>query len=74
MKNNYFTYVLRSQTDHKFYVGFTKDLENRLDQHSGGKVQSTKIRRPLNLIYYEVCFNKEDAIHREQYLKSSYGK
>ena len=63
-----------SEFDKNFYVGFTKDLNERLNQHNKGYVKSTKNRRPLKLIYYEVCFNQDDALHREKYLKSYFGK
>ena len=70
----YFTYILRSTKDGNFYTGFTSDLEKRVEAHNSGKVTSTKSRLPLKLVYYEVCLNKDDAFHREKYLKSSYGK
>lgn len=70
----FFTYVLRSKKDSKFYAGFTKNIEQRLDQHNKGKVKSTKNRRPFTLIYYEACLNKNDAIKREKYLKTHFGK
>jgi len=70
----YYTYVLRSLTDFKFYVGFTPDLMPRFEAHNAGKVPSTKNRIPFELIYYEGCRSKEDAIHREKYLKTFYGK
>ena len=69
-----YTYVLQSKKDKKFYVGFTEDLKLRFEQHNRGYVESTKNRRPLELIYYEACLDREDAIRREKYLKSSYGK
>ncbi|MBS3742230.1 MAG: GIY-YIG nuclease family protein [Candidatus Cloacimonetes bacterium] len=69
----FYTYVLKSQRDKNFYIGFTKDLEKRINEHNKGKVTSTKYRKPLILIYYEACRNKEDALHREKYLKTSYG-
>ena len=72
--NGYFTYVLRSKYDGKFYTGFTSDLEKRLNEHNSAKVYSTKRRIPLDLIYFEFCLNIDDAIHREKYLKSTYGK
>jgi len=37
-------------------------------------VSSTRSRRPLELVYYEASSNQRDALHREKYLKSSYGK
>ena len=74
MNNFYYTYVLLSQKDGKCYTGFTTDLERRFEEHSKGKVKSTKDRRPLVLIYYEACLTQEDATHREKYLKSFHGK
>ncbi len=70
----YFVYVLRSKSDNKFYTGFTSDLIKRLEVHNSGKVLSTRKRIPFEVIYYEFCLNKEDAIHREKYLKTIYGK
>jgi len=60
--------------DSEFYVGFSNDLKKRLLQHNEGKVPSTKNRIPFNLVYYEACLNQRDAIHREKYLKTSWGK
>ncbi|MDP2362813.1 MAG: GIY-YIG nuclease family protein [Ignavibacteria bacterium] len=70
----YFVYVLKSEFDNNLYVGYTHNLEQRLVEHNNGNVYSTKRRRPLNLIYYEACLNQQDAIHREKYLKTSWGK
>ncbi len=70
----YFTYVLQSERDSKLYIGFTKDLRSRLTQHDNGEVRSTSVRRPLSLIYYEACLNEIDAIEREKYLKTGYGR
>lgn len=68
------TYILISEKDDKFYVGYTDNLKRRIKQHNNGDVESTKYRRPLKLIYYEGCLNQKDAIHREKYLKTTYGK
>lgn len=70
----YYTYVLLSKRDNRFYTGFTKDIELRFEQHQKGLVESTKNRRPLALIYYEACLCQQDATHREKYLKTHYGK
>ena len=53
-----YTYVLQSEKDNAFCVGFTKDLKLRFEQHSKGQVDSTKNRRPLKLIYYEACLER----------------
>lgn len=70
----YYTYVLQSVKDNKFYTGFTKNLKLRFDEHQKGKVESTRDRRPLKLLYYEACINQQDATHREKYLKTYHGK
>ncbi|MDP3991745.1 MAG: GIY-YIG nuclease family protein [Candidatus Colwellbacteria bacterium] len=70
----YYVYALRSLKDNKFYVGSTKDLENRLSQHERGQVPSTKNRRPLKFIYCEISNSIKDATHREKYLKTAWGK
>jgi len=70
----YYVYVLFSDRDKKFYTGFTDDLKRRVAEHNAGRVRSTSDRRPLRLVYYEACLNQEDAIHREKYLKTTFGK
>jgi len=70
----YYVYVLHSEKDGNFYVGYTSDLQRRLRLHSEGRVESTKHRKPLKLIYYEACTDQKDALHREKYLKTACGK
>lgn len=70
----YYTYVLQSTKDGKFYTGFTQDLKIRFEQHAKGQVTSTKDRRPLVLVYYEACCDEADALKREKYLKTYHGK
>ena len=70
----YYVYVLKSEKDNNFYIGFTKNIIRRLEEHNSGKVISTKNRKPLKLVYWEGCLNQTDATKREKYLKSSWGK
>ena len=60
--------------DHKFYIGYTKNLKQRFEEHEKGLVESTKHRRPLKLIYYEACLDRSDATRREKYFKTHHGK
>lgn len=69
----HFTYVLRSDSDGRFYIGATNDLRARLELHRRGQVRSTSYRRPLRLVYYEACLSPDDAYRRERYLKSGRG-
>ena len=72
--NFYYVYVLQSLKDGKKYTGYTKDMSSRFDAHQSGNVKSTKHRRPFKLIYFEGCLTQADALKREKYLKTHYGK
>jgi putative endonuclease len=62
-------YLLKSTKDGGYYVGYSSDLKNRFLQHQLGKVESTKPRRPLRLVYYESYPSEELARKREVKLK-----
>jgi len=70
----FYTYILLSKKDDKFYIGFTNDIRKRIEEHQKGKVDSTKSRRPFILVYYEACLNEKDAIKREKYFKTGFGR
>ena len=70
----YYTYVLRSRSDGKLYIGFCLDLKRRFKEHVSGKVFATKSRLPLDLVYYEACLDKKKAVKREKYFKSGFGR
>lgn len=70
----YYTYILHSKKDNLLYTGSTNNLKLRLEAHQKGRVESTKHRRPLILIYYEACQKEPDARRRERVLKSYRGK
>jgi putative endonuclease len=65
----FFVYILKSKKDGKLYLGYTKDLKERLREHNLGLVRSTKSRIPFYLVYYESYSSKEDATKREHNLK-----
>jgi putative endonuclease len=71
---SWYTYVIQSEIDNKWYTGSTGDLRKRFKQHQSGLTVSTKNRRPWKLIYYEMCLSEADARQREKYLKSGMGK
>ena len=65
----FFVYILKSIKDGNRYIGSTNNLKRRLKEHDDGSVESTKLRRPLKLIYLEGYASEEDARHREHNLK-----
>lgn len=70
----YSTYVLISEKDNKFYIGYTNDLKRRLLQHNLGRNEATRCGQPLKLVYCEICIHKMDAIKREKYFKTGFGR
>ncbi len=74
LSREYSTYVLKSFTDNKHYVGLSFDVEKRLKMHNAGRVQSTKKRRPFKIIYQEVSGTLAEARKREKYFKSAAGR
>lgn len=65
----YYVYVLKSETDEGFYIGYSSDLKTRVNQHFLGKVEATKYRRPIRLVYYESYLAEDLARERERRLK-----
>jgi len=70
----HYVYILKSAKDGNFYVGRTENIKQRLAEHQNGRVYSTKNRRPLKLVYAEICNSIKDAARRETYLKTAWGK
>jgi putative endonuclease len=66
----YHVYLLKSQKNGVFYIGYTKNIRQRLKEHNLGLVQYTRKYLPWNLVYYETFISLEDAKIRERSLKS----
>jgi putative endonuclease len=64
-----YLYVLQSQKNGKYYVGITKDVESRVNQHNRGAGKSTKSGKPWNLLYTEEFRSSSEASKRERYIK-----
>jgi len=66
----YYVYVLQSLKDKRYYIGFTTDVEARLRFHNAGLQRSTRHRIPFRLVLFEEFATKEEALKREQQIKS----
>lgn len=63
-----------SDKDNNLYIGWTDDIELRLEKHNKGEVKSTRTRIPFKLVYFEACLSKKKAIKREKQLKTGFGR
>ena len=70
----YYTYLLQSEKTKTWYTGTTANLMKRVHDHNQGLVQSTRTLRPLKLMCFEACRDRNAAYRRERYLKSGMGK
>ena len=65
----HYTYMLKCN-DNTYYIGYTNDLEKRLQAHNDGKgAKYTRGRRPVELVYYEEYEDKSTAMRREWEMK-----
>ena len=71
----YYVYVLESEECfQKYYVGMTKNTQNRLKEHNAGKSKYTKTFRPWKIIHMEFIGDAKEARKIEKYYKSTAGK
>lgn len=70
----YYVYILQSQKNKSYYIGYTSDLLKRVKSHNAGSNLATKPYVPYKLIFYEAFLDKNDAKNRETYLKGGYGR
>ena len=69
-----FVYVIQSSKDFRLYVGMTRNVEKRIEEHNKGLTPSTQFYRPWKLVYLEEYPDRISARNREKYLKSGSGK
>ncbi|MEK7084657.1 MAG: GIY-YIG nuclease family protein [Patescibacteria group bacterium] len=71
----YSVYFLQSLSNGKYYVGMTeKSPVERLREHNYGTNSWTKQNGPFELVYFERYLCKEDALRREIFYKSGFGR
>ena len=69
---SYYVYMLKSKGIKPVtYVGYTKDIKERLILHNSGKGAKFTRGRKWRLIYKEVFKSKSKAISREYYIKKN---
>ena len=66
----YFVYILYSKTVDKYYVGYTNNLEHRLEQHNSSHKGFTSQSNDWEIAYSEEYESKQDAMQREKVIKS----
>jgi len=66
----YFTYVLKSESSGRLYIGQTNNLEARINKHNSDRNFSTKNKGPWKLLFSKEFAARKDAMAFEKRLKS----
>ena len=70
---SFYVYMLKSlEKKSVTYVGYTKNLPNRIRLHNSGKGAKFTRGRRWRLIYKEKLTSKSKAISREYYIKKTF--
>ncbi len=70
----FYTYIIQSKLNGRYYIGFSSDLEKRLEKHNAGGTASTRPYRPWTLVYFEEFLTKTEALKREREIKNKKSK
>jgi putative endonuclease len=70
----YFVYIIQSEADESYYIGFTENLQKRISDHNSGNTNYTSKKMPWILVYFESFDNKTVALKREKFLKRQKNK
>ena len=66
---NYFVYIIQSEQGH-FYIGQTKNLEDRLKRHNSNRSKSTKNKGTWEIVITKSFNSRSEAVQMERKLKS----
>ena len=66
-------YIIHSAATNRYYVGYTEDLEKRLQRHNSGRNISTKDGGKWSVVHVEELPDKISAWKRERQIKKYKG-
>jgi putative endonuclease len=69
-----YTYILQSLKNGRYYIGSTRNLNDRLKRHLDGRSKATKYLQPLQLVYLRKFETYKEAYQFEFYIKKQKSK
>ena len=66
---NFYTYILKSKTSGKLYIGQTSNLAKRVKRHNSGGSNYTRGKGPWELIFSMEFSTRAEAVQIERKLK-----
>lgn len=71
----HYVYIIESIKYKKRYIGYTKDLVERVSRHNNDRgVRYTEKYAPWKLVFYASFTSQKKAMRFEKYLKSGSGR
>jgi len=65
----YYVYIIQGGADESYYVGYTRDIKERLRRHNEGRSPYTKSKGNWRLVYTEEYETSGEAVAREREIK-----
>jgi len=70
----FYTYILKSEKDGRYYFGQTQDISKRIVYHNTGKSRYTRSFIPWKIFYFKTCDTRAEAMRFEKMLKNLHSK
>lgn len=67
---SYYVYILQSDKDGSYYIGYSENPDKRLEKHNYSKKGYTATKKPWKIVYTEAFSGKAEALKRERFLKN----
>lgn len=68
----YYIYILKLKNN-DYYIGYTKNLKQRIKRHESGSTTTTNRIKPVGLEFYAAFTTEAKARQFEAYLKTASG-
>ena len=68
--NDYYVYIIHSNSANLYYIGHTSNLNDRLIRHNSDRNKFTKKKGPWELVISYQCNSKSEAYQLELKLKA----
>jgi len=66
----YYVYILQSPKTHRYYIGSTENLENRLEEHNSGETKSIRNGIPWKIVHTKEFQTRSEAVKKEKQIKA----
>ena len=70
----YYVYIIQTETNGSYYVGYTRNISERLKRHNEGRSTYTKSKENWKLVYVEEYKTSAEARAREREIKGKKSK